>query len=91
MEMIMHGKVSIWKRERGCLLFQDIIVISLGYGLDDREFESRHGVEIYVFTTVSRPSLGPIQWVPEALSLVIKRPGREAYHSSPSNTEVNNA
>jgi hypothetical protein len=30
----------------------------------------------------------PIQWVPEALSLGIKRPGREADHSPPSSDVV---
>jgi hypothetical protein len=30
----------------------------------------------------------PIQWVTEALSLGVKRPGREADHSHPSNAEV---
>jgi hypothetical protein len=30
----------------------------------------------------------PIQWVPGALSLGIKRPGREADHSPPSSAEV---
>jgi hypothetical protein len=32
----------------------------------------------------------PIQWVPGALSLGVKRPGREAVHSPPSSAEVNN-
>jgi len=36
------------------------------------------------YTFWSRPALGPtqppIQWVPEALSLVVKRPAREADH-----------
>jgi hypothetical protein len=45
--------------------------IALGYGLG-----------IFIFTTASRLSLGPtqphIQWVPGALSLGVKRPGREA-------------
>jgi hypothetical protein len=40
----------------------------------------------------SRPALGPTQppteWVPGALSLGIKRPGREDDHSSPSSAEV---
>jgi hypothetical protein len=30
----------------------------------------------------------PIQWVPGALSLGVKRPGLEAHHSSPSSAEV---
>jgi hypothetical protein len=33
----------------------------------------------------------PIQWVPEGLSLGVKRPGREANHSPPSSAEVKNA
>jgi hypothetical protein len=41
---------------------------------------------------VSRPALGPtkppIRWVPGALSLGTKRPGREADHSPPSSAEV---
>jgi hypothetical protein len=41
---------------------------------------------------VSRPALEPtqppIQWVLGALSLEIKRPGREADHSPPSSAEV---
>jgi hypothetical protein len=40
----------------------------------------------------SRPALGPtqlpIQWVPGALSLWVKRPGREADHSPPTSAEV---
>jgi hypothetical protein len=34
------------------------------------------------------PTQPPIQWVPEALSLGVKRPGREADHSPPSSAEV---
>jgi hypothetical protein len=34
------------------------------------------------------PTQPPIKWVPGALSLGIKRQGREANHSSPSNAEV---
>jgi len=47
-------------------------------------FDSRQGLGIFLLTTVSRPALGPTQppfhWVPGALSLGIKRPGREADH-----------
>jgi hypothetical protein len=34
------------------------------------------------------PTQPPIQWVPGALSLGIKRPGREADHSPPSSAKV---
>jgi hypothetical protein len=33
----------------------------------------------------------PIQWIPVAPSLGVKRPGREADHSPPSSAEVKNA
>jgi hypothetical protein len=69
--------------------------IALAYGLDDGvlEFDSGRGLGIFLFTTASRPALGPtqspIQWVPGALSLVIKRlPRREADNSPPSSAEV---
>jgi hypothetical protein len=71
--------------------------VALGYGLDDRGSRVRFPAElgIFLFTTVSRPALGltqpPIQWVPGALSLGVKRPGREAEHSPPSSAEVKNA
>jgi hypothetical protein len=66
--------------------------IALGYGLDHRGFESRQGLGLFLLTSASRPSLGstqhPIQWVTGALSLGIKRLGREAHHSHPSSAEV---
>jgi hypothetical protein len=44
------------------------------------------------FITEYRTALGPtqrsIQWIPGALSLWVKRPGREADHSPPSRAEV---
>jgi hypothetical protein len=55
-------------------------------------FDSRRGLEIFLFTTASRTVLGatqpPIQWVAGALSLGVKRPGREADHSPSSSAEV---
>jgi hypothetical protein len=70
-------------------------VVALGYGLDDRGFESREGLGIFLFTTAFRPAPGPtqppIQWALGALSLAVKRPEREADHSPPSSAEVNNA
>jgi hypothetical protein len=53
--------------------------------LDDRGFESRQGLGIFLFTTAFRPALGPTQpTIPGALSLGVKRSGREA----PSSAEV---
>jgi hypothetical protein len=34
--------------------------IVLGYMLDDRGFQSQHGVGNFLFTPASRPALGPI-------------------------------
>jgi hypothetical protein len=52
------------------------------------------GQEIFLYSTASRPALGPtqppVQWVPEALSPGVKRPGCEADHSPPSSAEVKN-
>jgi hypothetical protein len=59
------------------------------------EFGSRQGLGIFLFTTASRPALmptqPPMQWVPGALSLGVKRLWREADHSRPSSAEVKNA
>jgi hypothetical protein len=50
----------------------------LGYGLDDRGFESRYWLGIFLFTAASRTALGttqpPIQWVQGVLTLEIKLP-----------------
>jgi hypothetical protein len=67
---------------------------ALGYGLDDRGSRIRFpaGLGIYLFTIASRTALGPtqppIQLIPGALSLGVKRPGRKADHSPPSRAEV---
>jgi hypothetical protein len=67
----------------------------LGYGLDGRgSIPGRGSDGIFLFTTASRPALGPtqlpFQWVPTALTPSIKRPVREADHSPPSSAEVEN-
>jgi hypothetical protein len=50
------------------------------------------GLGIFLFITASRTAQGPtqppIKWVPGALSLGVRRPGREADHSPPSSTDV---
>jgi hypothetical protein len=71
--------------------------IALGYGLDDRGSRVRFpaGAGNFFFTIVSSMALGsthpPIQWVPEALSLRVKRPVCEADRSPPPSAEVKNA
>jgi hypothetical protein len=49
----------------------------------------------FLFVTASGPARvpthPPIQWVLGALTSGVRRPGREADHSPPSNAEVNNA
>jgi hypothetical protein len=49
-------------------------------------------VKNFLFSTSSRPALGftqpPIQWVPGAHFLGVKRRGREAGHSPPASAEV---
>jgi hypothetical protein len=49
-------------------------------------------IKTFLFSMSSRPVLGPtqppIQWVPRDLSPGVKRPGREADHSSLASAEV---
>jgi hypothetical protein len=63
-----------------------------GWTIGVLRFDSRRGLGIFLFTTASRtalePTQPPIQLVRGALSLVVKRPGREADHSPSSSAEV---
>jgi len=69
-------------------------LVGVGYGLNDQGFESRQGLGIYLFTTLSRPALGPTQspnqWEPGTLSVRIKQPGCETDHSPPRSAKVEN-
>jgi hypothetical protein len=73
---------------------QDSVVdIATGYELDAKGRSSSPGkVKNFLFSTSSRPALRPtqlpIQLVPETLSQVVKRQGREAVHSPPASAEV---
>jgi hypothetical protein len=53
------------------------------------------GLGIFLFTTASRPALGPtqppIQWVLRALSPGVNRSARDANHSPSPSTKVKNA
>jgi hypothetical protein len=72
-----------------------VIIVSTGWTLGVLGFDSRLRLGIFLFTTASRTALGPtqapIQWVPWALSLGVKRPEREADHSPPFSATVKNA
>jgi hypothetical protein len=52
------------------------------------------GQRIFLFTAMSRPTLGPaqspIQWVPGAVSLGLEELGSVADHLPPSSAEVKN-
>jgi hypothetical protein len=50
----------------------------------------RRGLGIFLFTALG-PTQPPIQWVPGALSLGFKLPGREGDNSPPSSAKVKNA
>jgi hypothetical protein len=71
-----------------------VVGIATGYGLDDRDGRSLSPgrVKNFLFSTSSKSVLWstrpPIQWVPGALSLSVKRPGREADHSPATIADV---
>jgi hypothetical protein len=77
------------------IIFPFVVLEELGYlsgiALDDQEFDSRQGLGIFLFIAASRQGLEPtsphIQWETGAVSLGVKRPGREADHSRPSSAE----
>jgi hypothetical protein len=69
------------------------IGIALGYGLDDRGSRVRFPAGAGNFSLHHRvyrlrPTQPSIQWVPGALSLGVKKPGREADRSPTSSAEV---
>jgi hypothetical protein len=84
MKMFIFLALSICKR-----IFQRW---ATGWTIRVLVLDSRRGLGIFLFTTASRTALGPtqspIQWVPGALSLWVKRPEREADQSPPSIAEV---
>jgi hypothetical protein len=57
----------------------------MGWTIGVLGFDSRRWLGIFLFTTVPRtaldPTQTPMQWVPGAPSLGVKRPGREADQS----------
>jgi hypothetical protein len=76
------------------VIAQSVQRLATGLMIGVPGFDSRQGLGICPFITASRTALGPtqppIQWVPEALSLGLKRSGREADESPSSGAEVRN-
>jgi hypothetical protein len=80
------------KAKLSLFLISSVVGIATGYGLD-------RGVGVgvpvrarifflHVVQTGSVSNQPPIQWIPGALSKVVKRPWREADHSPPGSAEV---
>jgi hypothetical protein len=82
-------------RSRSLIIKYIIVTSFTSWRIGVLGFDSRLGLGIFFFTTVPRKALEstqpPIQWVPGALFLGVKRPRYEADHSPPSSAEVKNA
>jgi len=67
----------------------------MGWIIRVHGFDSQQGLEIFLFTTVSRPTMRPtqtpIQWIMGALFLGVQWPGHETDHSLPPMAEVKKA
>jgi hypothetical protein len=91
----VYGKVK-WQQVTTSSRRDGAVSIPAGYWLDGRGVGVRVPVRArFFFSTSATPVLGltqpPIQRVPRTLSLGVKQPGREAYHSPPTSAEVKNA
>jgi hypothetical protein len=69
------------------------VSIVMGFGLD-RWGSIPCRSKIFLFSTASRPAMGPtqpsIQWVLGVSSLRVKQLGHEADHSPPSSADIKN-
>jgi hypothetical protein len=75
----------------GAGITQSVYRLATGWTIRWSGFDSRRGLGIFLFDTMSRPPLGPtqpIQWVPGAFFLGVKRSICEPDHLPPSSTEV---
>jgi hypothetical protein len=85
-------KLNIILPPKRAVIAQSVWRWATGWTIGVLGFDSRRGLGIFLSTTASRtalePTQPPIQWVPGALSLGVKRPEREADNSPPSSAEV---
>jgi hypothetical protein len=80
-----------YHKSEGAVIAQSVYRWAMGWTIGVLGFDSRRRLGIFLFTTASRTVLGPtqppIKWVPRALPLGVKRPGREADNSFPSSAD----
>jgi hypothetical protein len=69
--------------------------LAAGWTTEESGFDPQQGQKIFLYSVTLRLTLGPtqppVQRVPWPLSPGVKRPGREAGHSPPSNAEAKNS
>jgi hypothetical protein len=96
---------TIWRQFHCTLLEKNVLSasykleylsgIALGYGLNDRGFESRQEMGIFLLTTAFRPALGPTEPLSNGYQGLfpwgVEHPGRETDHPPPSGAEIKNA
>jgi hypothetical protein len=101
LELYLHPKYVFMEwclvkhRDSFTFTFSSVgIALATSWTIGVLGFDSRWGLGLSLFTIVSRtamrPTQPPIKWVSGALSLAVKRPGREADHSPPPIVEVKN-
>jgi hypothetical protein len=80
--------ISALLMQAGAMTTESVQWLAMGWTIRVLGFDTQQGLGIFLFTIMSGSALGPtqppIQWVLGALSLGVKRPGREADHSPPS-------
>jgi hypothetical protein len=97
-QIIEHESTGGWNRVKNSIKWRAGVAqlvqwLIMDWTIEVRGIDSEWRLGIF-FSTESTPTLGsiqpPIQRVPGALSLGVKRPGRETNHSPPPNAEVKN-
>jgi hypothetical protein len=89
------GKTEMLFSLNECRSWDSSVGIATRLRIGRSGFDFWQGLGIFLLTNASRPALGPtqppIQWVPRALSMGVKRPEREYDHSPPSIADIKNS